>query len=134
MAIAMTSAATTPVRRVDAPSNLLRREAGTTMVEMVPPPNPATALATPVTRNSRSQSSSCPAASSRPATFMITQMKATTIRVSMCGSCAARAAHSTLATSAGPSGGHSPPSAVLVSRSPAARASSAVTPVAASAR
>ena len=51
----------------------------------MPPPRPATTLAAPVTRNSRSQSSSWFAASSRPAKFMTTQMKATTTRVSMLG-------------------------------------------------
>lgn len=130
----MTPAATTPVRRVDAPSSLLRRDAGTTMVATVPPPRPAITLATPVTRNSRSQSSSWLAASSMPATFMTTQMKAIRISVSMCGICAARSAHATRARSAGPSTGHSPPCAVLVSSKPAARASSPLTPVAASTR
>ena len=54
----ITRTPTIPVRRVAAPNSLLRSDAGTTMVATVPPPSPAIALATPVTRNSRSQSSS----------------------------------------------------------------------------
>ena len=51
---AMTSAATTPVSRVAAPNSLLRSDAGTIMLAAVPPPRPATTLASPVARNSRS--------------------------------------------------------------------------------
>ena len=72
----MTRAVTTPVRREAAPNSLLRSEAGTIMLAAVPPPRPATTLASPVALNSRFQSRSWLAAISRPARFMITTVSA----------------------------------------------------------
>ena len=103
-----TTATTTPIHGVSAPSIRHGRVRTNAWHPGPLPPVPAHMPARPVTRNSRLRSTSTPVATSMPFTYTSRQRSVTSVTVRSVGTCPATTRQSTAPRSPGPKAGHPP--------------------------